>query len=368
MSENTTEQTQALGTASEVSIQGDPNAPATAADGFYEAAKAAAEAAAKEYREQHPEASESDTDAPTEGDGLAASTPSKAMAAAADPAKEGDKPAEDDNPIAKLLAKRVERDTQRVEANDYRAKVQREAETHAQTILRQAQEQAARLVAEAEHRARQKLEELLEPDAVLARKADANDPTLRQFKALHEELAKRDKVLEELRAAHQQTEAREQQRAAQEQAWRKTEAEKTFLQTAKPEDFPHLHALYSERQIVARAWEVIGEVRAAAEAAGETLRLTDADILKHLEREAKSDFEKKAPSLSTLLQKVGAAKGPENGDASQGTKANKPRTLSAQGASERRASPKPASEMTEAEFRKEAMRLAREASKATKSA
>lgn len=149
-------------------------------------------------------------------------------------------------------------------------------------------------------------------------------------------------------------EARKQE-YAQYEAMKRDATEKAFIAMAAPDKYPHLRARFdTDKAVVDAAYARINECVAKGVAC------TDQQVLEDLEHEAKGWAKKAYPTLSELLQKVmGEAAA---GAADQGERASKgPRTLSAQSASERRATPKPISQLTADEAEAEMRRIAREA-------
>lgn len=91
-----------------------------------------------------------------------------------------------------------------------------------------------------------------------------------------------------------------------------------------------------------------------------------ADLLEYLEKESRERFEKNASRYSGLLQKRAGAVTVATPSTEPNGRASKPRTLSAQSASERRASPKPRAEWTAQDEEAAMLAAARDAGEATK--
>ncbi len=329
---------------------------------FYEAAKAVAKEAKNAFKAEHPDpdpGAEPDG-APTEG--LAAEVAAKAEAK---PAGDVDMPR-----LTKLLRAREQAQGEREKADAYRTTVERDANASAQRILREAEERGRELLREAESRARAKLEELTDPESLIARRADANDPVVQLRRELQAERAEREKLAAEQKSWRDEQTKREQERARAEHAQKQTAAEKEFVAQASEEKYPHLTARYTEKEILRAAHETIAEARAAAERKGEPFACTDGELLDHLESEAREFYDTRRDRFAKLGQQVAlATKGTAARAAVTPPEVNgqRPRTstLSARGASERRSSPKPPSQMSEDELHRAMIRAAREAKNAS---
>jgi len=307
----------------------------TAVDDYAELAKIA-KAAAAQFREDNPkpEAGEEESEAPAAPEAKAAGE------AAAEP---------DEGPLAKLLKSREKAQAQRNEADEYVARMRGEAESVASTIIREAQERARRIEQETEARIRARLDEQLSPEALLAKQADAADPQVQLRRWMESELKKRDEELAKRDAALKQiADAQEEQRSAGQQI-RVKQAEQAFVASAKKDSHPALLALYTPGEILRQGHALLAEAREV----DRNFACTDAELLQVLEGRAKSRLLENREALNSALQQVAATQG----KASPGQKAPAPRTLSAIASSERRATPKPSSEMNETEMEK-AMRAA----------
>lgn len=265
--------------------------------------------------------------------------------------------AEDDEPVlAKLLKARAQGQKEVGQAQAHAQRIRQEAEAAAQEFLAKAKAQADAMMRDAEAGGRRKLEELLSPEALTARQADEHDPVYKLGKRFEAELQKRDQELAELKKRDAERDAWIRQREQQESQLAQTTAEKNFVSAASEEKFPYMRTLWSEAELLREAHEAIRHGKEAAAEKGERFSCSDADIMQYLEREAKTRLLAKRDSLAKLLgQQVSSS----SGSAPQGQRANGPRTLSTSHASERRASPKPVSEMTEEEATNAMRALAR---------
>lgn len=194
----------------------------------------------------------------------------------------------------------------------------------------------------------------VDPKDMIADWVKASDPQAALARKIAELEAKVGQAPKELTEKLQALEAMEAQR---QEAFRKAQAESGFTQLLSQctdEKTPYLRAIFSDAQIKARAQDVANQY---CKATGETI-CPFGELVEYLESEAKRELQQFAPKLSRLQElATPAVKPTESGNGSS----TKPRTLSASSTSERRASPKPASEMTEAEAREAMLAAARSA-------
>lgn len=263
-------------------------------------------------------------------------------------------PAEDSNILARLLkAKgREAAQKQRDEVESYAAKRRAEADADAERRLRDADERARHFEREAEARALRRIEEMTSGEEILARQANANDPLVKLAKRFEADLNARDEALKAMGKEIESLRAESQERDQGIVQARTSIAERNFLSKATEEKFPYARAYWdSDADILARAKAVLHDAKAEAEKRGEGdgFYCDDHDVLAFLETEAKERLSRKRDLLSKLLSPVeGDPEPPKGGSGRQG-QGPKTRTLSTSAASERRASPKPPSQMTEEE-------------------
>jgi hypothetical protein len=317
----------------------------TPVDDYAELSKVA-KAAAAQFR----------ADNPAPGDGEESEAPAPIANAGAS-GESGSTDDDDDTPLGRLLKSREKAQQKRGEADEYVTRMRSEAESVAQSIIRDAQERARRLEQETDQRIRARLDEHLSPEALLAKQADAQDPQVQLRRWVESELGKRDSELakrdEVIKALHA---AQEQQREAGDSI-RLRQAEQAFVASAKKDTHPALLALFTPAEILSQGHALLAEAREEAKKQGvRDFTCTDAELLQTLERRAKQRLLESREALNSALQQVAATQG----KASPGSKANAPRTLSALASSERRATPKPSADMNETDMDK-AMRAAAKA-------
>ena len=262
-------------------------------------------------------------------------------------------PAEDSNILARLLkAKgREAAQKQRDEVESYAAKRRAEADAEAERRLRDADERARHLEREAEARALRRIEEMTSGEEILARQANQNDPLFKLAKRFEADLKARDERAEAMAREIESLRAESQERDQGIVQARTSIAERNFLSKATEDAFPYARAYWdSDADILARAKAVLHDAKAEAEKRGEGdgFYCDDKDVLAFLETEAKDRLSRKRDLLSKLLSPVEGDPEPSKGSGRRG-EGPKSRTLSTSAASERRASPKPPSQMTEEE-------------------
>ncbi len=270
-------------------------------------------------------------------------------------------PAEDSNIVARLLkAKgREQAQKQRDEADTYLAKRRAEADAEAERRLRDADERARHLEREAEERVRRRIDELTTPEELLGREVDKKDPLYQLAKRFEADLKARDDRAEAMAAKLAELEARDVERDKGLPQARTTIAERNFLAKASEEKYPYARAYWDgDGELLQRAKAVLSDARAEAEKRGEAdnFYCPDEDVLAFLNTEAKERLTRKRETLAKLLSPVESDSEPAKGDGRRGI-GPQSRTLSAKAASERRATPKPSADMTEAEA-EAAMRIA----------
>lgn len=279
-----------------------------------------------------------------------------------------DKPAEPEKPTdeeenAPALEKILKA---REQAQKVREDSQSEAEKIRADARKAAEEEAAKIIAEARRKVDEELGRL-RTDPLEAIKRIGWDgqklvdevtkegtPEWRAQKALEAKLAELDaktksydEYVEKQRAAAAQAEA-------EQRAHRQAQAEKVFLETtASAESCPSLHAMYDADEIIQRTYALAARIR------NETGHVaSDAELAEYLEHGARK-------RLEALRQQVGAPAAKQAATQAKAAKTNGSRTLNAANGSERRAAPRPISEMSRDEARaaliaeaEEAMRTA----------
>lgn len=361
MTDEATEST----TIDDTTITGDPTEPAVPT-GDYSALRDAAKKAAEEWRAANPKADPDDEDDATEAAPEATAKPSGLAAEAA----KADAPAAAEDPneprVLKLLRARDKAQQTLGEAEARAQRLEAEARERIAAFEREALDRVRRAQEEAEAKARATLEALTSPEEILARQADAKDPLHQMAKRFESTIAERDKALKALQEELQllrRDRDQERQTAFERQ---RTVAERAFVAKAAEDQFPYARARWDDAELVQKGHEVVRELQEAARLAGEPFSCTDEEILLVLEERAKSHLASRVGKLAAAPQKAGGAQAPQAaGPGKNG--ARPPRTLSASASSERRASPKPPSEMTEAEIEAEMRRAAKAARRAATS-
>ncbi len=316
----------------------------------YDALVSAAKSASAEYAKSQPA---------KESTALGDQVPSAGVASpetetnAGEPAA-SEQPAEDSNILARLLkAKgREAAQKQRDEVESYAAKRRAEADADAERRLRDADERARHLEREAEARALRRIEEMTSGEEILARQANKSDPLYQLAKRFEADLKARDERAEAMAEEIKSLRAESQERDQGIVQARTSIAERNFLSKATEDAFPYARAYWdSDADILARAKAVLHDAKAEAEKRGEGdgFYCDDKDVLAFLETEAKDRLSRKRDLLSKLLSPVDGDPEPSKGGSGRQGQGPKSRTLSTSAASERRASPKPPSQMTEEE-------------------
>jgi hypothetical protein len=319
----------------------------------------AAKAASGEYARTHA-ASKADA-----GTSLSEQAPPAAVASsegnAGEPVALSEPEAEDSNIVARLLkAKgREQAQKQRDEAESYLSKRRAEADAEAERRVREADERARHLEREAEERVRRRIDELTTPEELLGREVDKKDPLYQLAKRFEGDLKARDEryaaMERELQALKEQTHERDKGLVEA----RASIAEKNFLAKATEEKYPYARAFWDgDDELLSRGKDILRAARAEHEkrTGSEDFYCPDEDVLAFLNEEAKERLTRKRETLTKLLSPVERDPEPEKGNGRHG-QGPKARTLSASAASERRATPKPPADMTEAEV-EAAMRVA----------
>lgn len=284
-------------------------------------------------------------------------------AASGTPAPEADKPEPTPEPepdrLAAILRAREEKHAE-LEAQRSRARsIEEDAQRRAEQTLREAQEKAQRLIDEqlAQHRAQfaagptaalraMGLTSQEAIDQVLAEndpKAKAIAEARQRAEAAERTAAQAVKTVEEVKAW------REQQAAQAEQA-RQQQARDVYLsQLATKDAAPYLHARFDPDQIFEASLQTYRDWTQGG--LKYQVDFDDRDVLAYLEKQSKERVTKLVPPTTPAASQVGAgAPATVPGNAPKVT-ASSPRTLSAAQGSERRAAPKPLSEMTAAQQR-----------------
>jgi hypothetical protein len=276
--------------------------------------------------------------------GLAAESPK------ATPANDNqaEPPAAEESPLKKLLKARAKGQEELGQAQSQAARIKQEAEAWAAEFKNRTKAEVEAMIREAELGGRRKLDELMSPESLAARQADEADPVYKLGKRFESEIAKRDAQIAELLKRDEARDAWIRQREENDNAAKRTYAEKQFVASVSEEKFPYMRALWDEGEILKRAHAVIDDARSAARESGQAFSCTDADVMLFLEEEAKDTFTKRSPSFSKLLGQKHAGSG-AGGAPQASIRANGPRTLSTSHASERRASPRPTSELSDEE-------------------
>lgn len=279
--------------------------------------------------------------------------------------------AQNDNaePVSEVKPSLAEKLAERTERSRYKREMaelskQREAIAKQQQEAQQALAEMQRIkaaLARAELEPTEAMRALgLDPQkAMEATAAEAQaDPVLRRMiqeerQSFRSELQTRDKRIEQL-------EAYVQQFAGQVYGAHQQQNERKFVETARSEKYPsvwpaieavaELQGSDPQKMLVQNAYALIEQVK--VKTGGKKIP-TDEEILEYLEAQAKG----------TLAKLRGEGREATQGKAPQGNRAKGPRTLSAVGASERRASPKPLDEMSPEDQRLATMQVVREALK-----
>lgn len=352
--------------AGDVHIEGNPDGPAVLAGDGDAALLAAVKAAQAPFREAAGKA-EADADEATataleagegdEGKDGDKSGDKPGPAKAKPEAGEGEeaKPPESNaQKIQRVLAERKERNQARQMKQEADRRVA-EMQARAEAAEKQAQQTQARmqhleLLRAGKDPIKNARELGLDPQKLIEAASLENSPE-GQLRNYVEEL--RAWTAEQVASANARVQKAEEKIAFYESQGKQTanaKIESDYL--AKAAEYPALHALYGDepQEILRRGYDLVEQVRAAT---GGKRTCTDEEILSYLNEQAEGK-----------LAKVRGEASAPSGTVSQGTKAKGPRTLSARGPSERRASPKPLDEMTEAEQEAYLRQVSREARKA----
>lgn len=288
-------------------------------------------------------------------------------AAAAEPAPaEAPKTEESPDRLTTILREREERHKEQ-EAQRSRARnIEQEARDRADQILRDAQAKAQKVIDDqiAEHRAKFAssptaalrtlgLDSQQAIDAVLAE----GTPQARALAEANQRAAKAEEIATKATSGVEEFQKwkKETEEAAQRASY--DQYLQTFLtQHASEEKAPYLNARFEPEQISARAVALAqewanGGLTYAKDGAKSQYEFDDSDVVAYLEKQSKERIAKLAPLTTPAANQVGAgapATGPGNAPK---VSASSPRTLSATQGSERRAAPKPLTEMTPAQQR-----------------
>lgn len=302
----------------------------------------------------------------TESVDIAAEEQAAAAPVAPAPAVE---PATEEPPpdrLAAILKAREEKHAE-VEAQRARARdIEEEARQRADRILREAEEKARRTIDEevARHRAQFEAGPTAKLRAMGLDSQEAIDKVLAESRpenlAIREAQARAAKAEEEARKATSGIEeVRKWKQEAEQAAQQAAQAQyiQTFLSThASEEKAPYLNARFEPDQIaqaaVATATKWVNEGLSYAKGGARSqYEFDDTDVVAYLEKQSKERVAKLAPPTTPAANQVGAgAPATVPGNAPK-VSASSPRTLSAAQGSERRAAPKPLTEMTPAQQR-----------------
>lgn len=273
-------------------------------------------------------------------------------AAAGQPPPKVEPPADgvdpDEPPIAAKLRAREKAFAERQEAESYAARKRAEAESEAQRIVAEAKAKA-----EMEHRAwleeqtrrfRESPTEQLrayakDPQEIVDAVMREGTPEARALREMQKELAEAKSKAGVAEQVKSEFEAWKKQQADEKQQAQVAQIRDQFLtQYATKEAAPYLHARYDAEEIFQKAHALAVQWRKA------DVAFDDHEIVAYLEHQSKKRFTGLTP------QQVGGAAAEAAGKRPQ-SQANGSRTLSAATGSERRTTPRPLHEMTEAEQR-----------------
>lgn len=325
--------------------------------------------------EQQPtEATEQQTEAPTEAtreDLLTVAREAAAGVEGAETAPKEEPPAEqapvvEEPKIHALLKAREKAQAERAEARNHAQEILEEARRQAQQTLEEARTKAAEAWDAEITKRRQQFEasptesirQLTggDPQQVVDAVLRDGTPEGRAMRALQEEIRSLKPAAQVAETAKQEIERLRAEVQQQERARQVAEVRATFLgQHATPEKVPYAHTEYGGADgVFARANAKALEWREQGLVLGKDFDF--ADVASYVEHEAKEVFQRKLQALGiTPAQQSGAGAPAREPGIAPKSAANGSRTITAASGSERRASPKAFHEMNPVEQREDLM-------------